>query len=86
MSRNGDQDGEGRAAAAAVVGAAAAKAEPVVEPQAKHQFGEERHDAGDDDGDHHHAHVAVADMGQLVAEHGFDLGIVEPVDAARSSP
>ena len=56
------------------------KAEAVIEPQAKHQFGEERHDAGDDDGDHHHAHVAVADMGQLVAEHGFDLGIVEPVE------
>ena len=43
-------------------------------------------DAGDDHGDHHHAHVAVADMGELVAEHGLDLGVVERGRAGRSSP
>ena len=37
-------------------------------------------DAGDDDRDHHHAHVAIADMGELVAEHGFELRVVERVD------
>ena len=54
-----------------------------VEHHAEEQFGEERDRAGDDHRDHHHAHVAVADMGQLVGEHGLDLGVVEPLASGR---
>ena len=43
-------------------------------------------DAGDDDRDHHHAHVAVADVGEFVAEHRLDLGVVERCEQAASSP
>ena len=31
----------------------------------------------------HHAHIAVANVGELVAEHGLDLGVVEQIAAAR---
>ena len=48
-----------------------------LEHQAEDHLAEERDDAGDHHGDHQHAHVAVADMGQLVAEHGFHFGIGE---------
>ena len=34
-------------------------------------------------GDHQHADVAVADVGQFVAEHRLDLGVVEPLQQAR---
>src|ERR1700760_1694360 len=36
----------------------------------------------DDHGDHHHLHVAVADVGQFVAEHRLDLPIVQRVEKA----
>ena len=44
------------------------------------KFGEEADNARDDDRDHQHPHVAVADMGQLVAEHRFDLLVVEMIE------
>ena len=40
---------------------------------AEHHLGEERDHARDDDRDHQHAHVAVADVRQLMAEHGLEL-------------
>ena len=49
------------------------------------QFGEEADNAGDDHGDHQHAHVTVANMGQLVAEHGLDLLVVEVVEQPAAS-
>ena len=70
----------GAAAPALAGGARAAVAEAAIEPEPKDQLGEEGDHAGDDDGDDHHAHVAVADMGEFVAENRFDLGIVEPVE------
>jgi len=51
-------------------------------PEPKDQLDEERDDAGDDHGDDHHTDVAVADMGQFMAEDGFDFSIVEPVKEA----
>ena len=65
-------------AAVAVIRAPVAPAEPAVEPHPEQELGEKGDHAGDDHRDHHHADVAVADMGQLVAEHRFDLGVVEP--------
>ena len=62
--------------------AAEAAVEARLEEQAEDHLAEERDHAGDHHRDHQHAHVAVADMGQLVAEHGFDLCIVERVDQA----
>ena len=40
------------------------------------QLAEEADHAGDDHRDHHQLHVAVADVGELVAEHRLDLLIV----------
>ena len=62
---------------------AAAPAPAALEHHPEQQLGEEADHAGDDHGDHQHAHVAVADMGQLVAEHGLDLGVVEVVEQPR---
>ena len=87
--RDGDDDRDAGAALAAVAvagGAAAAPAPAALEHHAEQQFGEEADNAGDDHGDHQHAHVAVADMGQLVAEHRLDLGVVEVVEQAGASP
>jgi hypothetical protein len=49
---------------------------------AEEQFGEEADHAGDDDRDHHQLDVAVADVGQLVAQHRLDLLIVQRVQQA----
>ena len=82
-NRNDDGDDRAVAAAFAVAAAAAPAAETAVETgleeQPEHQFAEERDHAGDDHRDHQHAHVAVADMRELVAEHGFHFLIVERV-------
>src|SRR5580693_3970986 len=48
---------------------AAPEAQAALEHQPEHELGEERDGARDDHRDHQHAHVAVADMGQFVAEH-----------------
>ena len=53
----------------AVAAAAAAPAQSALEHQPEDEFGEERDHARDDHRDHQHAHVAVADVGQLVPEH-----------------
>ncbi len=58
---------------AVAASAAAAPAQAALEQQPEHHFGEEGDHAGDDHRDHQHAHVAVADVGQFVAEHGLDL-------------
>ena len=42
-------------------------------------LGEEGDHAGDDHRDHHQPHIAVADMGQFVAEHRFHLVVVQRV-------
>ena len=84
-----DDDGDAGAALAAIaaaVRAPAAIAEAALEQQPEDQLGEEADHAGDDDRDHQHAHVAVADVGELVAEHRFELGVIERGDAARWSP
>ncbi len=81
--RDRDQDRDHGAAAAALVAVARAERKAVVEPQPEHQLGDEGNGAGDDHGDDHHAHVAVADMGELVAQHRFHLGVVEKRDEAR---
>ena len=47
------------------------------------QFGEEADHAGDDHRDHHQLHVAVADMGEFVAQHRLDLLVVERLQQAR---
>jgi hypothetical protein len=52
-----------------------------IEENPEHQFGEEADRAGDDHRDHHHLHVAVADMGEFVAEHRLDFLVVERVQA-----
>ncbi len=54
----------------------------IVEPQPKYQLRHEGDDAGNNNGDDHHADVAVADMRQLMAEHRPDLGVVEPIEQA----
>ena len=54
-------------------GAAEAAVIARLEEQAEHHLAEERDHAGDHHRDHQHAHVAVADMGEFVAEHGLDL-------------
>src|SRR6266568_4273664 len=43
----------------------------------------DRDRAGDDDCDHHQLHVAVADVGELVAQHRLDLLVVERLQQAR---
>src|SRR6202043_509439 len=63
--------------------APAAPAKPALEQQAEDELGEKRDYASDDHGDHQHTHVAVADVGQLVAEYRLDLGVVERIDEAR---
>ena len=69
-----EDDDEPRAAVAAVI------AEIGEAPE--EQLGEEADHAGDDHRDHHHLHVAVADMGEFVAEHRLDLLVVERVQQA----
>ena len=59
------------------------KAEAVVEPEPEHQLRDERHDAGNDDGDDHHAYVAVTNVREFVAEYRLDLGIVKTPDQGR---
>ena len=41
------------------------------------QLGEKSDHASNHHRDDQHAHVAVADVGQLVSEYGFELGIVD---------
>src|SRR5262245_1786137 len=68
IQANGDEHRHPRALAIAAA-AAAAPAETSLEQQAEDELGEERDHPGDDHRDHQHAHVAVADVSQLVAEH-----------------
>src|SRR5712675_3598781 len=79
-SSSEDRGKGGNVAALAAILAARrpAPAESAVEPHPEDQLREEADDARDDDRDHQHAHVAVADVGELVAEDRLDLGIVEP--------
>jgi hypothetical protein len=67
-------------AAPAIAAVAAAPTEAPLEHQAKDELGEEGDDPGDDDGDHQQAHVAVADVGQFVAEHRLDFGVVKRIE------
>jgi hypothetical protein len=62
---------------------AAAEVEPGIDEYPEEQFSRKADHAGDDDGDHHQLHVAIADMRQLVAEHRFHLVIVERAQEAR---
>ena len=68
-----------------LVGRAAQVAQRAVE-EPEHDLGEERDHACDDHGDHQHAHVAVADVGELVAEHGLDLLVVERGEKPGAAP
>ena len=62
--------------------ASRAKPQTALEKHAEHHLAEERDDAGDHHRDHQHAHVAVADMGEFVAEHGLKLVVVERLEQA----
>jgi hypothetical protein len=54
------------------------------EHAAEDDFADERDHAGDHHRDHQHAHVAVADVRQFMAEHRFQLGVIEALhEAAR---
>src|SRR5262249_49560645 len=67
----------------ATAAAPTAPANPALEQQAEDELGEKRDHPGDDHRDHQHAHVAIADVGQLVAEDRFGLGVVERIDQPR---
>ena len=75
-----DHDRKSSAALAAIAVAGRASPAARIKEHAEDHFGEERDHACDDHGDHQHAHVAVADVGQLVTQHRLELGIVERLD------
>ena len=89
--RDGDEDRDAAAALAAVAVAGARTAPP---PQRTPPWNIMRNISSAKkpitpamiSGDHQHAHVAVADMGQLVAEHRLHLRVVEAARAGRWSP
>ena len=77
-----DEDGAaaGRGPRANVAAAARRRRE---NPAAKEELGGEAENAGEDHRDHHHLGVAIADMGQLVAEHRLDLLVGQMGEQAR---
>ena len=51
-------------------------------PAADHHVAEEGEDAGEHDRDHHQLRVAVADVGELVRQHGLELVVAQRVEEA----
>ena len=85
MNRDEHQPDNDRCPCAAFAVAAAAAPAAIIgvlEKQAENHLTEERNYAGDHHGDHQHAHVAVADVCEFVAEHGLHFLVVERVHQA----
>ena len=79
--RDSDNNGEpGTTLAVAAARSPPATPHHVPKEKPEYELTEERNHACDHHRDHQHAHVAIADVGEFVPEHGLDFLIVERVD------